>query len=587
MSLNIIRREIPANITLDDSLHPLIQRIYLGRGITKMEQVKLGLDRLHAPSELNNIDHAVQILYEHMVNDGRILIVGDFDADGATSSALMVLLLRAMGCRQVDYLVPNRFEYGYGLSPEIVDVARERKPDLIVTVDNGISSHAGIERANALGITVLVTDHHLPGDSLPPAAAIVNPNLPDCGFPSKALAGVGVAFYLLTALRARLRDSGWFAAPGRTEPRLADFLDIVALGTVADVVPLDRNNRCLVAHGLRVLRSGRGRPGIRALLEVAGRNPASAGAAELGFVVGPRLNAAGRLDDISLGIECLLCEDPQQALTLAGRLDAINRDRRQIEQSMQEEALQALQLAVDEPTDQPGICLFRADWHQGVIGIVAARLKERYHRPAIVFADGGVDEQGESLIKGSARSIQGLHMRDLLDLVDRRVPGMMLGYGGHAMAAGLTLRAADFEQFREGFWAELDHLLTPDMLTLKRYSDGELPDDCLNLPFVDTLLAAGPWGQHFPEPAFHGEFKVLSSRVVGQKHLKLVLSALDSDVALEAIYFNAESDYLESAPECVQLYYRLGVNEYRGQRSVQMMVEAMASMPIPERVNEW
>lgn len=577
MSLNIITREVPSGITLNEELHPVIRRIYLARGVTGMEQVRLGLDRLLAPSALNNIDRAVQILHEQLIHDGRILVIGDFDADGATSSALTVLLLRAMGCRQVDYLVPNRFEYGYGLSPEIVEVARHRAPDLIVTVDNGISSHAGIERANALGIPVLVTDHHLPGEALPPAAAIVNPNLADCAFPSKALAGVGVVFYLLTALRTRLRESGWFDAVGRQEPRLGDYLDIVALGTVADVVPLDHNNRCLVAHGLRVLRSGRGRPGIRALLEVAGRNPASAGATELGFVVGPRLNAAGRLEDISVGIECLLSDDPHEAMNLASRLDAINRDRRSIEQGMQEEALEALQTAGDAITDKPGICLFRPDWHQGVIGIVASRLKERYHRPAIVFADGGKNDAGESLIKGSARSISGLHMRDLLDLVDRRASGMLLGYGGHAMAAGLSLRAADFERFRQCFWVELDNVVTEDMLTLKRYSDGELPPDCLNLSFVESLLEAGPWGQHFPEPAFHGEFMVMNSRVVGERHLKLVLAPVGSEQAVDGIHFNAEPECLQTVPDRVLLHYRLGINEFRGRRSLQLMIEALTA----------
>ena len=571
----VIKRTVPEH-DLPAGLHPVLRRIYAARGLTCGGDLELELAGLEPPSSLLNIDAAAGLLEDALRGDRRILIVGDFDADGATSSALGLLCLRAMGCRQADYLVPNRFEYGYGLTPEIVDAARARRPDLIMTVDNGIASFEGVRRAADYGIEVLVTDHHLPGRTLPEAACIVNPNLPDCGFPSKALAGVGVVFYLMCALRARLRDSGWFAQQGIAEPNMAGFLDLVALGTVADVVPLDRNNRRLVRHGLGVIRSGRGRPGILALLEVAGRNYASAAASDLGFAAGPRLNAAGRLDDMSLGVECLLADSPMRARDIARELDGLNRDRKTIERDMQARALEILtELSVDAEDAGPGICLYDPAWHQGVSGILASRIKDRFHRPVIVFADGGADEQGEGLIKGSARSIPGLHIRDLLDAVATLHPGLLNKFGGHAMAAGLAIRAADFEAFRAAFTAELERRLEPELLQRKTLTDGELEADCLNLDFALLLREAGPWGQHFPEPLFEGEFQVVSRRVLGEKHLKLVLQAPGSATLIDAIAFNLENlDGGEwELAERVSLVYRLDVNEYRGTLSPQLMVE--------------
>lgn len=566
-------RSAKATPQFSSQVHPVLQRILAARGVTQDSELDLALADLLPPAQLRNIDAAVVLLLRALHEQQRILILADFDADGATSCALALSCLQDMGFTQLDYLVPNRFEYGYGLTPEIVDVARTRNPDLIITVDNGIASHAGIARANALGMRVLVTDHHLPAATLPDAACIVNPNQPGCSFPSKALAGVGVVFYLMTALRTALRASGWFAQQGRPEPKLVSYLDLVALGTVADVVPLDANNRRLVKHGLQVIRSGRARPGIRALLEVAGRSAHNLVASDLGFGLGPRLNAAGRLTDMSLGIECLRSTDELSALRMARQLDSLNQERRLIEQDMQADALRLLDDMALDGTDRRGICLYDARWHQGVIGILASRIKDRLHRPVIVFADAGTDVDAAPLIKGSARSIAGVHIRDVLDAVATHNPALLSKFGGHAMAAGLTLRQADLAAFADAFEAELQRQADPELFTRSVLHDGELTADCLSLDFAQLLRDATPWGQHFPEPLFTGVFDVVSARVVGEKHLKFVLQAGGSDTLIDAIAFNVDAALLQRQPRRVQLLYKLDVNEFRGQSSAQLIIE--------------
>ena len=550
--------------------HPALRRIFAGRQITSETELDTSLPGLHRPDALLGINAAVDLVVRALERRDHILVVGDFDADGATSSALMVTGLRAMGADRADYLVPNRFEYGYGLTPEIVAVAATRSPDLIITVDNGISSLAGVDAARRRGIPVLVTDHHLPGDRLPDAAAIVNPNQPGDRFPSKALAGVGVAFYVLMALRARLDASDWFQRRGIARPNLATYLDLVALGTVADLVPLDRNNRILVQQGLQRLRAGHCRPGIRALLEVAGRNAARAVAADFGFAVGPRLNAAGRLDDMSHGIECLLSEDGGRAKQLAQHLDALNRERREIEADMQQQAVQVIEhLHLRDDGLPPGLCLYDADWHQGVIGILAARIKERFHRPVIAFADTGTGE-----LKGSARSIPGLHIRDTLDAIAARHPQLLQKFGGHAMAAGLSLAKADLPAFERAFHAELRLRLDQDTLQGVLETDGELSDSDLELDFAELLRNAGPWGQGFPEPLFEGVFDVVSQRVVGTAHLKLAVRPEGSRRVLDAIAFNQAAKPPRPGQK-LRLAYRLDSNEYRGMLGVQLVVECI------------
>jgi len=559
------------------SVHPVLQAIYAARGLAQDSDTELSLTGLLPPSGLLNIDRAVALLIACLQAQKRILIVADFDADGATSCALGVLCLRELGFRHVDYLVPNRFEFGYGLTPEIVEVALTRQPDLLMTVDNGIASNAGIALARAHGIDVLVTDHHLPASTLPDATCILNPNQPGCSFGSKALAGVGVVFYLMVALRAALRAQNWFATQNLREPNMSAYLDLVALGTVADVVPLDQNNRRLVKHGLNVLASGRGRPGIVALLEVAGRNPAKITSSDLGFAAGPRLNAAGRLDDMTRGIECLLATDASLARGIALELDGLNKDRKLIEQGMQEEALAHLQqLQVDAATRR-SLCLYDSRWHQGVIGILASRLKDKLHRPVLIFADAGNDAQGEALIKGSARSINGVHVRDLLDAVATRNPGLLTKFGGHAMAAGLSLRQQDFPAFSAAVERELEGH-DAEHFTRQVYTDGALDSTCLSLEFASLLRDAGPWGQHFPEPVFHGEFAVVSTRVLGGKHVKLVLQIPGSAQIVDAIAFNQTRETLDTAvkgPAAARLLYRLDINEYAGISSPQLIVEAL------------
>lgn len=581
----IIRRRESAleSARFSAAVPPLLQRVYCARGVFEETRLAHELNRLATPQTFKGLGAAAALIADSIERSERILVIGDFDADGATSSALAVLALRAMRAAHVDFLVPNRFEYGYGLTPEIVAVAAQRDPDLIITVDNGISSIDGVEAANAAGIRVLVTDHHLPGAELPQAAAIVNPNQPGCEFPSKTLAGVGVIFYVLSALRNELRRRDWFARQNIAEPNLADYLDLVALGTVADVVPLDDNNRILVQQGLRRIRAGRCRPGIKALLEVAKRVPYRVVSSDLGFALGPRLNAAGRMDDMSLGIQCLLTDDPYLAREMAQQLDELNQDRRAVEADMQREALLALetvQLGDSSPDgagELPwGLCLYRPDWHQGVIGILASRIKDRYHRPSIVFADADPSSPGGSeLIKGSARSIPGLHIRDALDAVAARHPGLLSKFGGHAMAAGLSLERSKFAEFERAFDAVVREQLGSDDLTAVLWSDGGLTAEQMTLDLAQALRDGGPWGQHFPEPLFDGEFLLVQQRIVGERHLKMVVAdPLNPGQGFDAIAFHVDvRRWPNTDARKVRLAYRLDINEWRGQESVQLLVE--------------
>ena len=565
--MRIESRQLPDTLPFLGDLPPLLTRLYAARGVLSQDELDKGLARLIPYQQLKGIDAAVDLLVTALQQRQRILIVGDFDADGATASTVGVLGLRLLGAAHVDYLVPNRFEYGYGLTPEIVKVALERRPELLMTVDNGISSVEGVAAAKAAGLQVLVTDHHLPGHELPAADAIVNPNQPGCTFPSKALAGVGVIFYVLMALRARLRELGWFEANGRTQPNLGELLDLVALGSVADVVPLDANNRILVHQGLMRIRAGRARPGLRAILEVARRDPSRITSTDLGFILGPRLNAAGRLDDMSLGIECLLCEDETLAREMAVQLDELNQDRKSIEQGMQREALAQLK---DLPVESMpfGLCLYEAEWHQGVIGILASRLKERYHRPTIAFASAG-----EGVLKGSARSVPGFHIRDALDAVAAKHPELISKFGGHAMAAGLSLPAENFPAFADAFDAEVRRQLTEEDLTGRLLSDGTLAVEEFHLELARALRNAGPWGQHFPEPLFHGVFQLVEQRVVGERHLKMVLKTECGSVKLEGIAFSVDRDvWPNPTVRWVELAYKLDLNEFRGNETVQLMV---------------
>ncbi|AGI25588.1 single-stranded-DNA-specific exonuclease RecJ [Pseudomonas sp. ATCC 13867] len=569
--MRIESRPLPPTLPDLGDLPPLLTRLYAARGVQSAAELDKGLARLIPYQQLKGVDAAVELLVDALEKGQRILYVGDFDADGATASSVGVLALRMLGATWVDYLVPNRFEYGYGLTPEIVAVALEKRPDLLVTVDNGISSIDGVAAARAAGLRVLVTDHHLPGPELPAADAIVNPNQPGCEFPSKAMAGVGVIFYVMLALRARLRERGWFAARGIAEPNLAELLDLVSLGSVADVVPLDANNRILVHQGLARIRAGRARPGLRALLEVAGRDGRRITSTDLGFILGPRLNAAGRLDDMSLGIELLLCEDEALARDMAVQLDALNQDRKAIEQGMQREALAQLkELPVEEMPF--GLCLFDAEWHQGVIGILASRLKERYHRPTIAFADAG-----DGSLKGSARSVPGFHIRDALDAVAARHPGLISKFGGHAMAAGLSLPQENFGAFAAAFDAEVRRQLDEDDLTGRLLSDGQLGAEEFHLELARAIRQAGPWGQHFPEPLFHGVFQVVQQRVVGERHLKLVLKTECGSLQLDAIAFNIDREvWPNPTVRWAEVAYKLDVNEFRGNETVQLMVAHIA-----------
>lgn len=571
MQKTIRRREFTQVCEFGQPILPLLQRIYSARGIAHEHELQYQLAHLHKPG-FKGLAEAVSLLTDAVVAQAKIIIVGDFDADGATSSALAVLALRAMGLSNVDFLVPNRFEYGYGLTPEIVAVAAAQHPDIILTVDNGISSIEGVDAAHELGIAVIVTDHHLPGTQLPDADAIVNPNQPGCEFPSKNLAGVGVIFYVMNALRGELRQIGWFEETGIPEPNMANFLDLVALGTVADVVPLDHNNRILVAQGLERIRAGRCRPGIKALIDIAGKQAQKIMACDFGFAIGPRLNAAGRLDDMSLGIQCLLCESDELAREMAAQLDELNRDRKAIETGMQHEAMGMLQKILSaNMQDLPwGVCLFDETWHQGVIGILASRIKDKYHRPAIVFADAGDGE-----IKGSARSIPGLHIRDALDAIAARHPQLLQKFGGHAMAAGMSLKRENFDAFAQAFDQEVRRQLTESDLQAIIISDGELAMQDLSLQTAEQIRNAGPWGQHFPEPVFDGEFILVQQRKVGEKHLKMTLALdVNGQQLIDAIAFNVDTTiWPNPAVQRVRLAYKLDINEFRGNTQLQLLVD--------------
>lgn len=565
------------NNHFSEQVPPLLQRIYCARQLNSDSDINVELAGLLKPEGLKGLDAAVALIVEALQQSSTILIVGDFDADGATSSALAVLALRAMGAGAVDFLVPNRFDYGYGLTPEIVEVAKSRKPHLIITVDNGISSIQGVQAANEAGIKVLVTDHHLPGAELPAAAAIVNPNQPGCEFASKNLAGVGVIFYLMSALRAELRTGGWFAERQLPEPNMAQFLDLVALGTVADVVPLDKNNRILVAQGLRRIRAGKMRPGIQSLLSVARRNHQTLVSSDLGFAIGPRLNAAGRLDDMSLGIQCLLTNDPYKAQDMAQQMDDLNQDRRAIERGMEKEALSGLKdFNVDTDSAAMGLCLYHKDWHQGVIGILASRIKDRFHRPVIAFAD----TDDPQVIKGSARSIKGLHIRDALDSIASRAPHLLSKFGGHAMAAGMSLQKQHYPEFSEAFDNEVRRQLSPDDLQAVVFSDGDLAAEDFSLLTAEALRDAGPWGQHFPEPLFDGEFWLQQQRIVGEKHLKMVVSIDHNGQHIsDAIAFNIDpTEWPNNTVKKVRLAYKLDINEFRGRRSLQLLVDYIEAL---------
>jgi single-stranded-DNA-specific exonuclease len=541
---------------IDAGIHPLLARVYAARGIHRRDELDYGLGALLPPDALTGTREAATLLADAIEAGARLLIVADYDCDGATACAVGVRALRAFGA-DVGYLVPNRFEYGYGLTPAIVELATRMEPDVIITVDNGIASVEGVAVARAHGIATVITDHHLPGDVLPEADVIVNPNQPGCDFPSKAIAGVGVMFYTMLALRAELRERGAFTE--RPEPKLGDLLDLVALGTVADVVKLDHNNRILVSQGLARMRAGRMQPGIRALFAAAGREASRASTFDLGFALGPRLNAAGRLADMSLGIECLITDDAGRALNIAQELDRLNRERRGIEQEMQEAAVE--RLAGFDPGNTAAISLFEPDWHQGVIGIVAGRIKERLHRPVIAFARG---DQGE--LKGSGRSISGLHLRDALDLVSKQHPELILRFGGHAMAAGLTIRESDYKQFAEVFEDVVQSLVDPATLTRSIETDGPLETGWMSLDSA-RLLEQDIWGQGFPAPVFDDVFDVERQRLLKERHLRLDLAR--SGQRFAAIRFN----HAESAPARIHAAYRLSPNEYNGVTSLQLMLE--------------
>lgn len=548
---------------------PLLDRLYRSRHIQHAQELDHRLQSMHSPFLLNGIESAVEILA--ISCDKKIVIVGDFDADGATSTALMVSALRQLGFTNVNYLIPNRFEQGYGLSLPVAEMAIAQQVDLLITVDNGVSSLEGIAFLKTRGVQVIVTDHHLPGDELPNADAIVNPNLTDCQFPSKSLAGVGVAFYVVLALRAKLREMGIFDA--KTQPGFTDLLDLVALGTIADVVPLDQNNRILAYQGLARIKASQCRYGIRALAEVANKNLSQLTASDLGFSIAPRLNAAGRLDNMSVGVELLLAESMETARALALELDGLNQTRKEIEQGMKQEALEICRkLTALQGKDNQlplGVALYQSDWHQGVLGILASRIKDQFHRPVVAFA-----QDSEGILKGSARSVEGLHIRDALEQVHQRYPDMILKFGGHAMAAGLSIRAELFEQFQHAFNRVVSEWLGDDELKGTLWTDGELEPTLMNVQTAEKLRAAGPWGQAFPEPVFDGEFKILQQRLVGERHLKMLLEPKQGGQLLDAIAFNVDTRYYpDKSIQTAKLVYKLDINEFRGNRDIQLLVD--------------
>jgi single-stranded-DNA-specific exonuclease len=568
----IKRRPLSKNIELPDTLHPIIKRILAARDINNVSELDYRLQNLLPYNSLLGIDTAVDLLYEALTQQARIFIVADYDVDGASSCVLALKALQQMGAKKVSFLVPNREKHGYGLTPAIVELAlKDDVPDLLITVDNGISSIAGVEAAQKQGMRVLVTDHHLPGDELPKADAIVNPKQQGDTFPSKNLCGVGVIFYVMMALRVRLREKGWFSHIGVPEPNLADFLDLVALGTVADVVTLDYNNRILVEQGLRRIRANRCCPGIRALIEVSGREQNSLVASDLGFYVGPRINAAGRMDDMSYGIACLLSDNDFNAAQHARLLQTFNQERRLEETKMQDDALETLETLEKQENLPIGLCLLDEKWHQGVIGILAARIKDRLHRPVIIFT---YDKDNQ--IRGSARSVQGVHIRDILDTIASQHPEMINRFGGHAMAAGLTISRNQFEAFQKTFDTEVRKYLSVEELQGIIYSDGPLSGEDFNLELAEQLKTISPWGHHFPEPIFDGKFELLDRRLLKEKHLKMQVRPIGGGPKLEVIAFNTvDTDW---PPEVSQLTlaYKLEINRYRGATNLQLMAQYVA-----------
>lgn len=556
-----------------DALHPVMQRIYAARGVTSMDRLQYSLQAMLPPQALAQIDQAAALTAAVVMDRKRTVVVGDFDADGATSTALAVCALRLMGASYVGYCLPNRFVDGYGLSEKLIPLIETQSPDLIITVDNGIAAHAGVAAAKAQGWQVLVTDHHLPGDTLPDADVIVNPNAVGDAFPSKHLAGVGVIFYVMCATRRELMTKGWFDQQGIEPPNMARFLDLVALGTVADLVPLDYNNRILVQQGLARMRSGNARPGIQALLDVSGRDRSFLTSSDLGFALAPRLNAAGRLEDMSLGVACLLSESLDDARMMASRLDQLNRERRDIEVTMKQEAYAIVErLAVESPP--VALCLYHEDWHQGVVGLVASRLKDQYDCPVIIFA-----RDGEGSLKGSGRSISGINLRDVLADLHAKMPDLMNKFGGHAMAAGLSIEIAQLDAFREAFVAMIAHHAQSLQRSADWVTDGELHDDERTVHLAKLIETGGPWGQQFECPQFHGAFELAAQRLVGDSHLKCTLKSLDADLFFDAIYFNIDlADWPNPRCRRVQCVYRLDVNRYQGRSKLQLIVVWMEAI---------
>lgn len=564
----IKQRPLLTNTVL--SPHPLLNRIYQSRGIKTPQELEHTLQNLHRPQQLVNIEQAVALLSQAYTENKRIVIVGDFDADGATSTALAIIALKQLGFSRVDYLIPDRFSQGYGLSVAVAEMVLAKGADLVLTVDNGISSFEGIALLKKYGIQVLVTDHHLPADTLPNADAMVNPNLANCNFPSKSLAGVGVIFYVMMALRSHMREQNLFL--NRPEPNFAELLDLVALGTVADVVPLDQNNRILVHQGLNRIRSGCCRVGIKALAEVGKRELSTLQAADLGFAIAPRLNAAGRLENMSLGVELLICENMELARQLAFELDSLNQTRKEFEQEMKAEALAicAKLPSLSQSEQAHGVVLYQPDWHQGVIGILASRIKDQFNRPVIAFAQESEDSE---YLKGSGRSINGVHLRDLLEQIDRENPNLIVKFGGHAMAAGLTIHQSNLALFTQAFDEVINSVIEPEQLQGVIFTDGELESKEFNLENAELLRQAGPWGQHFPEPTFEGEFKILQQKVLGGKHLKLMLETGNGSL-IDAIWFNIDVRlFPDLSAKRAKVVYKLDVNEFRGNKSLQLGVD--------------
>jgi single-stranded-DNA-specific exonuclease len=570
----IQRRTPRADSVLQNEMPAVLRRVYANRNIADQSELDYSVQGLLPFELLKGIKAAAEIVARAIMEQQHIMIVGDYDADGATSTTLVMRALRALGSSHCSYLVPNRFEFGYGLTPAIVEVAHTRQPDLIITVDNGISSIEGVKTAQAHNIAVVITDHHLAGNELPPAEAIVNPNQPGCEFPEKSIAGVGVAFYLMLATRAALREHHWFDQT-RAEPNMASLLDLVALGTVADVVPLEKNNRLMVQLGLQRIRKRHCSAGIQALMEVAGKDIAQCSSADFGFFVAPRLNAAGRLEDMSAGIECLLTDNHDAALSMAAQLHALNQDRRQIETEMLNRAMKHLDeliVSLNENDLPLGLCLYDSHWHQGVVGLLASRIKDRFHRPVLAFADAS-NGAGEDEIKGSARSIPGLHIRDVLDSVATLNPGLIDKFGGHAMAAGLSLKKSNYERFKQAFEAAVASQLSEDALENIIYTDGNIDTDEMTLETAAALRLAGPWGQQFPEPVFDDVFEIINWRIVGEKHLKLELRRAEATQVYDAIAFNHTNSDLPAGKTQIRAVYRMDVNEFRGVRKLQLIVD--------------